>query len=122
MGDDEVGVVDGDAVDGVGVDGTFVTTDELGAGGGGFLVEDGTETPLGSHLELGGELDEDFELGAPELLRLGVRIADVFDVGASGVLTGTPTLAYHSTDFVAEIAEDSHFHFTHNAFVLIRNY
>ena len=74
VGDDEVGVVDGDAVDGVGVDGTFVTFDELGAGGGGFLVEDGTETPLGSHLELGGELAEDFELGAPELLRLGVRL------------------------------------------------
>ena len=122
VGDDEVGVVDGDAVDGVGMDGLLVATDELTDGGGGLRTQKRTETSLTSHLEFSGEGAEGFETSAPELLFGGVGVAHVFDVSASGVLAGTPTLANHGSDFVAEIAEDSHFHFTHNAFVLIRNY
>ncbi len=116
--DNEVGVVDGDAVDGVGVDSGAVALDELGDGGGGLRTQKRTETSLTSHLEFGGEFSEDGEFCALKLLFGGVRIAHILDVGASGVLTSTPTLTNHGTDFVAEIAQDSHFHFTHNAFVL----
>ncbi len=100
------------------MDGTAVTADELGDGGSGLRAQKRTETQFASHLEFGAKFSEDGELSTLELLLGGVRIAHILDVSASGVLTGTPTLANHGTDFVAEIAQDSHFHFTHNAFVL----
>ena len=84
-GDDEVGIVDGDGVDGVGVDEVLVVAQEEAAGGGVLVVGFLPVAEVGGRRETVGELGEGLEDGTMQLLLLGSRIFDEGVVGPEDV-------------------------------------